>query len=196
MRYIRKGILFLRSPQRGFDNEKEKGLKESFKYVLALAIILAVLGALVSTSMLSFLSSVMSIPLPFDLPVLFLRSLVLNYVMTVAGLIIWSLWLHLWAYVFGARNGLVQTMKSVFYGGTPNYMFGWIPVFSIIAMIWSWFLTGIGLIRLQGINSEKAALAIIIAIAIPLIIAAVYLASMVFALLAFNPMSAPAFPGY
>jgi pilus assembly protein TadC len=77
--------------------------------------------------------------------------------------------------VFGAKKGLNQTLKSVFYGGSPNYLLGWIPLINIIAGLWSLVLAGIGLTRLQGIKGGKAAGAIIIAILIPLIITMVLL---------------------
>jgi hypothetical protein len=87
------------------------------------------------------------------------------------GLVIGALWIHLWAMVVGAKNGLEQTMKSVFYGATPMYLLGWIPFVGILASLWGLVLVGIGLMRLQNLSSGRAILAILIAIVIPVVIA-------------------------
>ncbi len=199
MKHIKKGFSFLTDPRNSFDAEKDTNLNEAFKYLLVLAVITAVLGAIVSAFLMTFAYTF--IPpeaIGFTNPVLiFVTSLVMSYVGAVVASFIWGLWLHLWTYVMGAKNGLVQTMKSVFYGGTPNYMLGWIPIINLIAAIWSFVLTGMGLMRFHGITGIKAALAIIIALVIPLVIGFAVLAAVLLPMLAtFSGLQPGTIPGF
>ncbi len=86
------------------------------------------------------------------------------------GLLVMGLWIHLWAYIFGARQGLGQTVKTAFYANTPDYALGWIPMVSIATSIWSLVLFGVGLTRLQKLPTGKAAAAVIIGVVLPLIL--------------------------
>jgi hypothetical protein len=173
MKYIKKGFSFLTSPGTSFDNEKTTALSEAFKYILFLTVILAVLGGIVNGIAALYTPNIITglttVTLE-TLPMYIVGSIIGMYLLTIIGFVIWGLWLHLWAYIVGARKGLVQTMKSVFYGGTPNYLLGWIPLISFIAIIWSFVLTGMGIVRYQEMTGGKAALAIIIAILIPILI--------------------------
>ncbi len=203
MSYIKKGFSFLTDPGTSFDNEKTTTLNEAFKYLLVLAIITAVLGAVMAAFWMSFATGFIpfgSIPpeaTAFMNPAtIFVISLVTGYVGAIIISVIWGLWLHLWAYVLGAKNGLVQTMKSVFYGGTPNYLLGWIPLVNIITMIWSWVLTGMGMVRFHGITGGRAALAIIIAIIIPVVIIAAFFAALIASLVGLGLFQPGAIPGY
>jgi hypothetical protein len=199
MGYVKKGFSFLTGPGNSFDAEKDTNLNEAFKYLLVLAVITAVLGAIVS----AFWMTLAYIFIPPELmgftspPLIFVTILVMGYVGAVVASVIWGLWLHLWAYLMGARSGMAQTMKSVFYGGTPNYMLGWIPLINFMAAVWSFVLTGMGLMKFHGITGSKAALAIIIALVIPLVIGfavlAAFLLPMLSALSAFQPGTIPGF---
>ncbi|MCX6774897.1 MAG: YIP1 family protein [DPANN group archaeon] len=88
----------------------------------------------------------------------------------VVGTLLLSLWLHLWAYVFGARNGLDKTIKLAFYSGTPSFVIGWIPMVSFATIFWTPILYGIGLKQLQKMSTGRAAATVIIAIVIPVIL--------------------------
>ena len=202
MKYIKKGISFLTDPGKNFDAEKSTSLNEAFKHMLVLAIIAAVMGAVTAVFWTNFVTSFIPIgSLPpeaagfLSAPFIFVMTLVAGYVGVIIVSVVWGLWLHLWAYVLGAKSGLEQTMKSVFYGGTPNYLLGWIPLVNIIAMIWSWVLTGMGMVRFHGITGGRAALAIIIALVIPVVIGvaifAAFLATMMAAFGGFQPGMIP-----
>jgi hypothetical protein len=179
MKYLNKGINFLKTPSATFDKEKTTSLGEAFKYMLVMGIIVAVLGGTVGILTTSYIQSLFGIPVSSTefLPMIILVGIVGGYLGLMIGNIIFSLWLHLWVYLLGAKKGLEQTMKSVFYGDTPYYLIGWIPLINIIALIWSVVLSGIGLTRLHGITGGKAALAIIISIVIPLIVIALVAAA-------------------
>ena len=166
MEYIYKAVDFLKSPEKSFDSVKGKKIGEAFKFVLIVAVIFAVLNGVVAGLMLSYTPI-----LAATLPLIVISVIVVSYIGIIIFLTIWGLWLHLWAYIFGARRGLEQTIKAVYYGNSPVYLLGWIPVILIISSIWSLVLQGIGLKKLQGMNTGKAASAMVIAIIIPLVIA-------------------------
>ncbi len=166
MEYIYKAVDFLKSPEKSFDSVKGKKIGEAFKFVLIVALIFAVLNGVVAGLMLSYTPI-----LAATLPLIVISVIVVSYIGIIIFLTIWGLWLHLWAYIFGARRGLEQTIKAVYYGNSPVYLLGWIPVILIISSIWSLVLQGIGLKKLQGMNTGKAASAMVIAIIIPLVIA-------------------------
>jgi hypothetical protein len=151
-----KAMVFLKQPAKAFDNEKKTEVMEAFIYMAVLSIVAAVLSGVVS--------------LFSTLPVFVLSVIVLGYIGSIVISVIIGLWLHLWAYIFGAKKGLHQTLKTVFYAGTPNYLLGWIPFIGIIFWLWTIYLNWIGLQRLQGLPGNKAAGAILIAFIIPAII--------------------------
>ena len=157
---FQKAMGFLQQPTKAFDKEKKTDLTSAFTYMAVLAIIVAVLSGIVAIIMAPVLG------------VFVVATMVAAYIGVLIGNIIGGLWLHLWAYIFGAKKGLNQTLKTVFYAGTPNYLLGWIPIINWVFMLWGLFLDYVGLKTLHGMPGNRAALAVIIAIVIPVIIAA------------------------
>jgi hypothetical protein len=88
----------------------------------------------------------------------------------VVGTLLVSLWLHLWAYVFGARNGLDKTIKLAFYSSAPSFALGWIPIISFVTIFWTPILYGMGLKHLQKMSTGRAATTVIVAIVIPAVL--------------------------
>jgi hypothetical protein len=84
--------------------------------------------------------------------------------------LIFAAWLHLWVYLLGGREGIMQTFKAIIYGNTPRLILGWIPFIGFIFALWSLVLGILGVRELQEISSGKAILAFAIAIMIPVII--------------------------
>lgn len=163
---FQKAMGFLQQPKRAFDSEKGTELADGFVYLLVLSLVTAVL------------SGILSIFNP-TIPGLFLVAIVGAYVGGIIGAVIGGLWLHLWAYIFGAKKGLHQTLKANFYGGTPTYLLGWIPIINVLAGLWSIYLYWIGLQRLQSMPGDKAALSVVIAIIIPMLVfAALFMAGL------------------
>ncbi len=171
--YFDKGMQFLREPSKSFDSVRKEELGLGFRYMLLMSVIVSVLGGIATTAMAYALPALYAAQLPLaGMEVAMLIAAIIgSYVGLIVITLLWGLWLHLWAYILGARQGLEQTMKAVFYGGTPNYLLGWIPFVNIVFGVWTIVLHGIGLMRLQKISGSKAVLTIIIAIAIPGIIA-------------------------
>jgi hypothetical protein len=86
------------------------------------------------------------------------------------GALIFGAWLHLWVYIFGGRQGIWQTIKTVMYGSTPSLLFGWIPFIGFVFTLWSLILAILGISELQEISSLKATVAVALAVMIPLIL--------------------------
>jgi hypothetical protein len=146
---FQKAMGFLQQPAKAFDNEKATDIMEAFKYMVVLFLVVSVLSAIVSLNPLIFITT---------------------YVFGIVFAVIAGLWLHLWAYIFGAKGGLHQTLKTVFYGGTPTYLLGWIPLINILTGLWFLYLGWVGLKRLQGMPGDRAAFSILIAFIIPMMI--------------------------
>jgi len=171
MRYIYEAVDFLRAPSKSFDSVKGVKLGETFRFVLVTTIVFAVLNGVVGGLVGSY-----TMPTGFGgvfLPAVIVMIIVASYIGIIIYLTLFGLWLHLWAYIFGARKGLEQTMKSVYYGYSPSYLLGWIPIVSIVFGLWSLTLQGMGIKRLHGMATGRAAAAVIIAFLIPLIVVVV-----------------------
>ena len=154
---FQKAMGFLQEPKAAFDREKSSEPASGFVYMALLSIITAVLSGIVS--------------LFNPLGGAFIAIVIVGgYVAGIIGSVIAGLWLHLWAYIFGAKKGLAQTLKTVFYGGTPNYLLGWIPFLNILFSLWSIYLYWIGLQRLHSLPGNKSGFAILIAFIIPIIV--------------------------
>lgn len=186
-----KGFLF--SPKDTFDASKEDSLGDAFKYFFIILVIYAVLSAIIAAVVISMLSGMSGVPeTPFDLamgPALAVGVFIGLLVVGILGIIIGGVWLHLWVYLMGGRNGLVQTIKAVIYGDTPSLLLGWIPVLNGIAMIWSLIVGIIGVRQLHGLSTGKAALAVILAILIPAIIIGILIVALA------PMMPEPGYPG-
>ena len=164
---------FLLKPVETFQKSRGDDVVPVIAYFVFLLIVNGILWALVMAS------RVMMHPLltiarydPGTEPVLvFIIVLILVIVLQLFFILIFGLWLHLFADITGARKGIVQTEKAVIFGSTPLLLLGWIPVIgTIIGGIWSIILTIIGLRELHGITTGKAILAFVLSLAIIMII--------------------------
>ena len=88
------------------------------------------------------------------IPMLFFAGLV--------GTIIFAVYMHIWVYLAGGREGITETWKAVIYASTPSLLLGWIPVVGLVVFLWSLVLTVIGIRELQNMTTARAVLAVII----------------------------------
>lgn len=189
-----KGFLF--SPSDTFDASSGDTLGDALKYFVIILLIYAVLSAIIAAVVISMLSGMLGMfgvpETPFDLsmgPVLAVGVFIGLLVGGIIGIFIGGLWLHIWVYLVGGRNGFVQTIKAVIYGDTPSLLLGWIPIINIVTGIWSLIVGIIGVRQLHGLSTGKAALAVILAILIPAVI-------VVILFVALGPtMPGPSYPG-
>ena len=175
---------FLLAPAQTFKKEAKSSFSDAFVYFLKIAVVFAVLFGVVAGFAVSFFPSSSA----FN-PVIFLTSAVTIYIFSIVGALLSGLWIHLWAYIFGARKGIEQTFKAVFYGFTPLALFSWIPFIGIIFGIWSVILEIIGLKTLHGMSTGRAVAALVVPL---VIVIGILLAA--FAFLAFYFLSLGGFP--
>ena len=159
---------FLIHPFEAFSKEKTTSFEESLKYAATLLIVLSVLSGVV----------VMFTDIAFGL-----LTIPLTYIFWLIGVLLGGLILHVFAYAFGARKGINQTLKAALYAATPIYLFGWIPIPYILFVfsIWAAILEIIGLKTLQSMTTGRAILSVVI----PVIIAVIVIAATVALLYSF-----------
>lgn len=177
MKYLDKALKFILEPRKAFNKEKKTSSDEAFKYLLVLSTVAGVIGAIISTLSLALILPFLALIGGPQAGILGAFSggviIVLFFIFTIVfvfGSVLWSIWLHIWVYILGAKKGIDQTFKSVFYGKTPFYFLYWIPFINIIALIWELGLTAIGLKTYHKITTGKAIASIAVAIIIPLLI--------------------------
>jgi hypothetical protein len=192
-----KVVGFITSPTATFDATREDTVGNAFGYYIAILVIYAVLIAIISIigfSALAVIEGILGASFQEILELLLgaalgpLLAIGFFIVALVGGIIIAiidGIWLHIWAYLFGGRNGVGQTIKAVMYGLTPFFLLGWLSfieaygigaIIAAILWIWAFILVIIGIRQLQELSTAKAVLAAIIALIIPgIIIAAIRL---------------------
>lgn len=112
---------------------------------MILPFIQSVLNALVITLMLEtvwqFLAAIYKNIPGFEMVfaagsvIFFVLLFVIFLVFGFIGIFISGAVVHLGALLFGGERGYKATVKDIIYGGTPGYLFRWIPVLSIIFVL-------------------------------------------------------------
>jgi len=184
----------LTNPVETFRNSKDDPGKTVVVYFGILLLSLAILSSLMTALLFTALSvwgffSTTDLFAPKFMAmmpvVVFLEILVCGFVLY--GL--FGLWVHFWVWILGGRNGVGQTLKAFLYGLTPALVFGWIPLIGVLFAVWSFILDIIGLHELAGISQARAATAMLVAVIIPLVVAAVLFAVFVLPLMQTAMMS-------
>jgi hypothetical protein len=176
MKALEKGKKFLFEPTKSFKAEEKSSFGDAFRYFLLLAIVSSVLTGIIAAFFVGALLGV--------------AAIISTYVMLVIGMLIGGIILHIFAYIYGARKGLEQTMKTVAYGSTPSLLFMWIPIIGWIIALYGIVLNVLGLKNLHGITTGRAVLAVITPIIIGIIIAVIAFLTL-FALMATMPGGIP-----
>ncbi len=159
-----KGVLF--HPAETFaETIRNDTLKNTLIYLLILVAIFSILAGVIMLVGVSDYAGglvVGSLSIIAIIPLLFFAGLV--------GTIISAVYMHIWVYIVGGREGITETWKAVIYAATPSLLLGWIPVIGFVVGIWSLVLTIIGIRELQQISTGKAVLAVIIGIIIGILV--------------------------
>ncbi len=178
-----KGLLL--EPSKTFDSLKDETLEEALKYYAIIAAVYSALFALMFAfagslfgSMMGFrdFGMMMGVGAGIGAAVVFF---VMFMILAIAGAFIGGAVLHIFVYIVGGRNGIVQTIKAVIYGATPSLLLGWIPLVSIIASLWSLIVETIGIRQLHELTTGRAILAVLIPIILAIILAVVLAALLV-----------------
>jgi hypothetical protein len=164
---IEKAKGFLQNPVESFQKSKADEPSAVFSYFGVLLLFNAILCAIVAMFVFQMIPGLARLPGGLPVPVIvFISMLFGGFIVT----LVFSAWLHLWVYILGGRRGIMQTVSAIIYGSTPRLLFGWIPVISIIFVIWSFGLWILGVRELQELSTGKAVAAVVIAVIIPLIV--------------------------
>jgi hypothetical protein len=198
MEYVELIKGFVLSPVESFQKVKDTDYSDTLVYFLILVLINTVLSIPV---MLITLSSMWSVfggifaMLGFGTLTGF-WIVIIAFTMIIGDLVflfIGAAWLHLWVYPVGGRNGYRETLKAIAFGETPALLLGWIPLFGILAGIWSVVLSILGVRELHGISTGRALGAVILAVIVPLLILGVLAAFFLIAYTETTPQPVPMF---
>jgi len=155
---------FFLKPVETFRASEKDDLSTVFTYFGALLLFYAVVSTLVRV--------VFGTGGPYGAGFGIVADLILTVIAGFVGMLVFAAWVHLWVYVVGGREGIMQTVNALFYGSTPSLLLGWIPFVGIIFSLWSLVLYVLGIRELQGISTARAVIAIAIAVVIPLVLIA------------------------
>jgi hypothetical protein len=184
-----KGLLM--NPVETLQQLREEGLGDALTYFIIILVVYAVLSTIVSMAILSGVSALTGAAFPelgTWMPLIIFGTAIIGGFI---GIFVGGAWLHIWVYVFGGRNGYLQTIKSLMYGSTPVMLLGWIPVVSVIGAIWAFILQILGIRELHGITTGQAVVAVLIAIIIPIIILAILLSYFLIGMVSTSPVVYP-----
>jgi len=81
----------------------------------------------------------------------------MNYVQLLISTFIFAGIVHLFAILFKGQGKYEDTYKSLVYGSAPILMFGWIPFFAIIPVLYSLFIEIKGITKLHNVSMGRAA---------------------------------------
>jgi hypothetical protein len=162
---------FLLKPAETFKATQSEGLTSAFQYYVILLIIFSVLFFIVVAASIGITlytmpvtgalgssgASLMNAFMPFLVSyVLFMPYFV--FILMLFGVFLAGFYYHVFVLLFGGQKGLTQTVKTVMYAYTPALILGWIPLISIIGIVWSWVLLILGFKVNQEMSIGRAVL--------------------------------------
>ena len=198
MEYLELIKGFVLSPAETFRKVRDTDYSDTLVYFLILVLINTVLSVPVMLITLSSMWTVFGSIFPgsgFGTLTGF-GIIMVAFMMIIAAVVflfVGAAWLHLWVYPVGGRNGYRETLKAIAFGGTPALLLGWIPLFGILAWIWSFVLSILGVRELHGISTGRALGAVILAVIVPLLILVVLAAFLFIAYTETTPLPVPGF---
>lgn len=146
MEIMEKIKMVFSKPSNLFSKIEKENSNDTIKYFVVIALIGAVLSGL-----FSLLAG------PFSLFVIGSA-----FAMTLVGLVVATVVVHIGVYIFGGRQGIEKTFKAIAYGMTPSVLLAWLPFINLIAWIYSLYLEIIGIAKLQKMSNMRAFLSIIL----------------------------------
>jgi hypothetical protein len=156
---------FLFAPSRTFDACREDMHRDVFIYYATLAVVYAIL-----LSVMALIEPIAGLPSLAHIWMFGDLSPLSSAAISISAVIIAGLWMHIWVYLLGGKNGVAETMNAMMYGATPAFVLSWIPYAGMVGMAWAIVVQIIGIRQLHEISTERAIGAYAISLAIPLII--------------------------
>jgi len=144
------------NPNRAFRNAGYESPGETMLFYLAILAISSLLSSLVAYD--GFLSALL----------IFTTLMISGLIM----LLVATVWLHIWVFLFGGRESLLQTCRIFVYGSAPMMLIGWLPFFGIIGILWSFVLWIIGVRELQHLRTPLAVITVVLPVALLMILLA------------------------
>mgnify|MGYP006297132265 CR=1 FL=1 len=199
MDFIEKVKGLILDPTGTYQKLKEEELGGALRYFIIWLLIFAVLSAL----SFAFIGSMIFSMIPeteelamFNATFGAAGGLLLGGIIFIAvliggiiGIFIGGLIIHLGVILVGGSRGYSETVKSLIYGGTPSYLFGWIPIIGFIGSIWALILVIFGIKELQDLSTGKAVIAVLIPVIIIAAIASFFVLGAVLAGLSNMPVT-------
>jgi hypothetical protein len=182
---VAKAKGFLLAPVETFRQSKADEPSAVFTYFGVLLFINAIFSAIVAmfvSWMIPGLSA-MAAGIPFPV-IAFLMVFFGGFIIT----LLFAVWLHLWVYLLGGRRGIMQTVYAILYGSTPRLLMGWIPLVSILFVLWSFILWILGVRELQEMSTGRAVAAVVIAVLIPLVVILLLAAYLMVSVVSMSPV--------
>lgn len=176
-----KAPSFMLSPTKAFKTVENEDWTESIGYftnfltifAILSAVAVAVTFALILWLLESFLALFqigvlapaleLSITPPIEMVAIMAIAI---FIGGLVGVFIGGLWVHMWVYAVGGREGVGQTMKAMAYGSTPALLLGWIPIINLIAVMWSMAISIMGMKELHKISVGRVFLAYILSLVV------------------------------
>ena len=154
-----KGVLF--HPSKTFAEDlRDDTLKDTLIYLLILVVIFTILAGVLMLVGVSAYAGLATGIVAGGLSVLALIPML--FFVGLVGAIIFALYMHIWVYLVGGREGITETWKAVIYAATPSLLFGWIPVIGFLMWLWSFVLVVMGIRELQQVTLVRAFIAVVI----------------------------------
>lgn len=169
-----KGILL--DPTGTFQNLRDEDMGGALRYFVIWLLIFSALSALILALVGTVIFSMIPQTEELEMFNSFIGSgggiilagigFIAMLIFGVIGIFIGGAVIHLGALLVSGAKGYHQTVKSLVYGLTPSFLFGWIPFVGIIGSIWSLILVIFGMKELHEISTGKAVIAVLIPVII------------------------------
>lgn len=173
--FVQKVKGFILDPVESFRSSRDDTFGEAFAYYIVLVVIFSVLGGIVGGAIYaSVLFPLLGTYTAIAGTIGIIKIIIAIMIVGIVFSLIAPIWIHIWVYLLGGRKGIVQTYKAFFYAKTPDNLLGWIPFVNVIAAIWTLILSILGIRELHEITTLRAALAVLLAIMIPIILSLVF----------------------
>jgi len=139
----------------------DAGYADSFVYLFAVSLILLVFNLIVGVVRAQMAPSNVILSAA-EMLLAVLVGVVLGWILNFVFLYLWAGFCHLLLKLLGGKAPLLKTVQVFIYGGTPSYLFSWIPLIGLLAYLLSLANVTIGIKRVHNISLLKAVLVTII----------------------------------
>lgn len=159
---LEKFKLLFSHPFEFFDNVKEENSIVGGFEMFFLAAVFALLVQVVLLLALPLLTSWLNIA---DVGYFFLTNAG-SIIVSIVGLFISALVIHLFVMVFGGKGSFSGTFNVVAYSMAPYVLLSILPVVGLFAMFFTAFLLVVGLMKVHSMNGFKAVFSVLIPLVI------------------------------